>query len=109
MANCVFCRIVAGEIPSTKVFENDEVLAFRDIAPQAPVHVLVVPRKHVDSVQGMEEAGVAAALLRGVAAVAEKEGLKSFRTIMNTGAESGQTVFHFHAHVLGGRKMKAMG
>ena len=109
MTNCVFCKIVAGEIPSTKVFENDDVLAFRDIAPQAPVHVLVVSKKHVDSMPGMEDAAVAAALFKGVREVAEKEGLKSFRTIVNTGAESGQTVFHLHAHILGGRKLKSMG
>ncbi len=107
--SCIFCRIIAGEIPSAKVYENDEVVAIRDRAPQAPVHVLVMPKKHMDSLAELKDPGIAAALLKGVREVAAQEGLKEYRTIANTGAGAGQTVFHLHLHVLGGRELKAMG
>jgi histidine triad (HIT) family protein len=104
MADCVFCKIVAGEIPSTKVYEDDAALAFADNNPQAPTHVLVVPKKHYADLPAIAaEAGDAAAFLAAVRNVARQEGLSDFRTVMNTGAGVGQTVFHLHAHVLGGR------
>jgi histidine triad (HIT) family protein len=107
--NCVFCKIVAGEIPSTKVLETTDVVAIRDISPQAPVHVLVMPRRHVASLAELDDPGLAEALLRGVRDVAAREGLKDFRTIANTGAGAGQSVFHLHFHVMGGRAMGALG
>ena len=100
----MFCRIAAREIPAEVVFETDAVLAFRDLAPKAPTHVLVVPKRHfadIGELGGHPES--AAALVAAVGAVAAELGLSSYRTVLNTGPEAGQTVFHVHAHVLGGR------
>jgi histidine triad (HIT) family protein len=108
VADCLFCRIVADEIPSDRVYESDEVIAFRDVHPQAPTHVLVVPRRHVPDVDTLadEDAGLLAALFAAVRRVAEHERLaKGYRVVTNVGAESGQSVFHLHFHVLGGRRM----
>jgi histidine triad (HIT) family protein len=105
---CLFCKIVAGEIPSKKVFEDDLTYAFRDINPQAPTHVLVVPRKHIDS---LAESSAADKEMLGylhlvAARIAKSEGLsKGFRTVINTGPDGGQTVDHLHVHLLGGRGM----
>lgn len=108
MSDCLFCRIVAGEIPATVVHETDEVLAFRDIAPAAPTHVVVIPKAHHRDVVELTAAdpGLAGSLLAAGAAVAESEGLADgFRLVLNTGRDGGQTVFHVHLHVLGGRSM----
>jgi len=108
MSDCLFCRIVAGEIPATVVLDTDEVLAFRDIAPAAPTHVVVVPKAHHVDVAALTAAdpGLAGRLLAAGAAVAAEEGLdEGFRLVFNTGAHGGQTVFHVHLHVLGGRHM----
>lgn len=108
MSDCLFCRIVAGEIPATVVLDTDEVLAFRDIAPAAPTHVVVVPKAHHVDVAELTAAdpGLAGRLLAAGAAVAAQEGLdEGFRLVFNTGAHGGQTVFHVHLHVLGGRHM----
>lgn len=108
MSDCLFCRIVAGEIPATVVLETDEVLAFRDIAPAAPTHVVVVPKEHHVDVVALTAADpdLAGRLLAAGAAVAAQEGLaEGFRLVFNTGAHGGQTVFHVHLHVLGGRHM----
>jgi len=105
-ADCLFCRIVAREIPATLVHETERVLAFRDISPQAPVHVVVIPKDHHADLSALTAADPALAgeLLAAVADVARAEGLTAgFRTVLNTGADAGQTVFHVHAHVLGGR------
>lgn len=105
-ADCLFCGIVAGTVPSTKVREDDESIAFRDINPQAPTHVLVVPKRHVTNIADLaadEEVGLA--LLRGIRGLVEQEGLTDFRTVFNTGPGVGQSVFHVHAHVLAGRPM----
>ncbi len=106
-SSCIFCRIVAGAIPADIVYRDDHCLAFRDLNPQAPVHVLVIPRQHIAS---LNEAGQAndstlGRLLLAAAHVAQSEGLaeSGFRTIINTGAGSGQSVFHLHLHVIGGR------
>ena len=109
MSECLFCRIVAGEIPADVVRETDDTVAFRDIDPKAPVHVLVVPRAHhadAGSVAAADPA-LAGRLLAAAAAVAEQEGLTDggYRIVLNTGAGAGQTVFHVHAHVLGGRPL----
>jgi histidine triad (HIT) family protein len=110
--NCLFCRISAGEIPATIVYETGTVLAFRDISPQAPVHVLVIPRAHHEDVAALAEAdpGLAAEVLAAAAAVAKAEGVHGpgFRVIFNTGDHSGREVFHVHAHVVGGAPLGPM-
>jgi histidine triad (HIT) family protein len=108
MSDCLFCRIVAGEIPATVVHETDDVLAFRDIAPAAPTHVVVVPKAHHQDIAALAAADpeLTATLLAAGTAVAASEGLDDgFRLVFNTGAVGGQTVFHVHLHVLGGRPM----
>ena len=108
MSDCLFCRIAAGEIPAKIVHRDDEVLAFHDIAPQAPVHVLLIPVRHLPSVHEAREADAAllGRLLLAAKRVAESEGLgKSYRLVLNHGAEAGQSVFHLHVHLLGGRPM----
>ena len=105
--DCLFCRIAAGELPATKVHEDDETLAFADLNPQAPTHVLVIPKRHIaDVVELAKDAEAAAALLRGIRATVEELGLSEFRVVFNTGTQAGQTVFHVHAHLLGGRRMQ---
>jgi histidine triad (HIT) family protein len=105
---CLFCKIVAGEIPSNKVFEDDLAYAFRDINPQAPTHILIAPRKHIAS---LAEAGAKDMELLGylqlvAGRIANSEGLSNgFRTVINTGPDGGQTVDHLHVHLLGGRSM----
>jgi len=106
--DCLFCRIVAGEIPSDRVHEDDEVIAFRDIAPKAPTHVLVIPRRHIPDAHAVTDAdGALLAKLFGVARqIADEAGLeKGYRLVTNVGPEAGQTVFHLHFHLLGGRPM----
>ena len=106
MSDCLFCRIVAGEIPADVVLRNDEVVAFRDLNPQAPVHVLVIPVAHHANIAELSSAAplLAAKLIDAAATVAESEGLgEQYRLVFNTGADVGQSVFHVHAHVLGGR------
>lgn len=112
MTDCLFCRIVAGEIPATVVHETDSVLAFRDIYPKAPVHVLVIPKTHYADVASLAQADprLAGEVLAVVGAVAAAEGVadSGFRTIFNTGPDSGMEVSHAHAHVLGGRPLGPM-
>ena len=109
MENCLFCKIINGDIPSAKVYEDEKVYAFRDIAPQAPVHVLVIPKKHVSSVAAIDELDDAtvAACLRACRKVAELEGLTEggFRVVSNCGDDACQSVKHLHFHVLGGKKL----
>ena len=108
-ADCLFCRIVAGEIPADVVRESDSTLAFRDIDPKAPTHVLVVTRDHYPDAASLAAAdpGLAAALLAEATAVAVVEGIAAagYRIVLNTGSQGGQSVQHVHAHVLGGRPM----
>lgn len=108
MENCLFCKIIAGEIPANKVYEDEHTFAFHDIHPQAPVHVLVLPRRHVESVQKADALTETetAAVFRAIAAVADKLDLKDgYRVIANTGAHACQTVPHLHFHILGGRQL----
>ncbi len=109
--NCLFCRIVAGTIPANLVRETDRTVAFRDISPQAPVHVLVIPRVHVPDVGALvsADAELAGLLIRECAAVAADEGVSDsgYRVVFNTGDQGGQAVHHCHAHVLGGRQLGA--
>ena len=108
MSDCLFCRIIAGEIPSAKVYEDQWVYAFRDIQPQAPVHILVVPRVHMDSLENVdnENAVYAEKCLQAAAVIARQEGLSGgWRLVSNCGPDAGQTVRHLHFHSLGGRKL----
>ncbi len=103
-SDCVFCKIVAGEIPADVVYDGPDVLAFQDLAPKAPTHVLVVPKQHFADIGALGgDPRAAAALLAGLAAVVASLGLTSYRTVFNTGTEAGQTVFHVHAHLMAGR------
>ncbi|MBN1662007.1 MAG: histidine triad nucleotide-binding protein [Deltaproteobacteria bacterium] len=107
--DCIFCKIVSGAIPSTKVYEDDRVLAFDDIHPLAPVHVVVIPKKHISTLLDCTEDRMddLAAVISAVIEVAKKKGIdrKGFRTVLNCNAEGGQVIFHLHAHVLGGKKL----
>ena len=108
MSYCLFCRIVAGDIPSTKVYEDETVIAFRDIAPQAPTHILVIPKAHIASVAQIraENSAVVAHIFEVIAKVAEAEGLADgYRVVSNCGDHAGQTVHHLHFHILGGRQL----
>jgi histidine triad (HIT) family protein len=104
--DCLFCKIVAGEIPSTKVYADEYSYAFEDTNPQAPTHVLVVPREHFTDIGDLgRDAAAAAGLLAGIRALVAQLGLEHYRVVFNTGTEVGQSVFHTHAHVLAGRRM----
>ncbi|MDH4228468.1 MAG: histidine triad nucleotide-binding protein [Nitrospirota bacterium] len=107
MSDCLFCKIVSGAIPAKPLYQDDTVLAFEDIQPQAPSHFLVIPREHLADQRGIDAGREALMghLIRVASQVAADKGLSSFRTVINTGAQAGQTVFHLHVHVLGGRAM----
>ena len=108
MENCLFCKIIAGAIPSTKVYEDETVLAFRDIAPQAPTHVLVIPKVHIESCNGItaENSAVVAHIFELIPEIAKAEGLTNgYRVVSNAGADAGQTVPHLHFHILGGKAL----
>lgn len=107
MSDCLFCKIIAGEIPSSKVYEDDLCLAFNDIAPQAPTHFLVIPKTHIQSVSeiGGENSAVVAHMLEVIAKLAGEQGMESYRVVSNIGDQAGQTVRHLHFHVLSGRDM----
>ena len=104
--DCLFCKIIAGEIPSSKVYEDETVFAFRDIAPQAPTHILVVPKVHMADMNAVtaETSGVVAHIFEVIPAIAKAEGLENgYRVVSNCGADAGQTVQHLHFHILGGK------
>lgn len=107
MTDCLFCRIVARDVPAEVVHESDRFLAFRDVDPQAPTHVLVVPREHVSSLDHADEESMVGGLLHFAREVATAEGISEsgYRVVFNTNSDGGQTVFHLHGHVLGGRAM----
>ena len=109
MAECLFCAIVAGEIPATTVLETDRILAFRDINPQAPTHVLVIPKEHYPTVAALAaaDAGLLGEMITAAHRIAADEGVSDtgYRVVFNTGPQAGQTVFHVHGHVLGGRPL----
>jgi len=111
MPDCIFCKIIAGEIPSNKIYEDELVYAFRDIAPKAPVHFLVIPKAHIASAAELdgENTQYAARCLEAAAKLAKRLGLSSYRVVSNVGEQAGQTVFHLHFHVLGGRKLGSLG
>ena len=110
MGDCVFCKIVAGEIPSTQVYDDDKVIAFRDINPVTPVHVLIVPKRHIPSVNALSDNDelLMGHLLTTAKKIAEQEGIdqSGYRLIINTGPDGRQDVFHIHLHLLGGQVMR---
>lgn len=108
MSDCLFCKIIAGEIPSTKVYEDENVLAFRDIAPMAPTHILVIPKAHIGGVDEItsENSAVISKIFEIIPKIAADEGLSNgYRVVSNIGADGGQTVRHLHFHILGGKKL----
>jgi len=110
MSDCLFCKIVKGEIPCTKVYEDDQVLAFDDIQPMAPVHVIIIPKRHISTLLDIDSRNITIAgdLISAAQKIAGIKGIaqKGFRTAINCNAEGGQVVFHLHMHVLGGRKLE---
>lgn len=106
LKDCIFCKIANGEIPTEAVYQNEKVFAFNDINPQAPVHVLIIPKEHYASLNELDDKELMGELFAAVKKVAEKLGIKEYRTVINTGKSSGQEVFHIHLHVLANRDMK---
>ncbi len=108
--NCLFCRIAKGEIPAQVVLEDDDLIAFRDVNPQAPSHILIIPRRHIPSVDALspDSAGVMGKLFLAARALAREEGIAEggYRMVVNAGPDAGQSVFHIHLHLLGGREMR---
>jgi len=112
MSDCLFCKIAAGEIPSDTVYEDDQVIVFKDLYPKAAVHLLVVPREHVESLKEMDASrdALMAHMMRLLPKLAEEQGLDTgFRTIINTGPGGGQEIFHLHIHLLGGGRLPGFG
>ncbi|MDQ3213498.1 MAG: histidine triad nucleotide-binding protein [Acidobacteriota bacterium] len=109
MTDCLFCRLVAGEIPATIVFQDDAVVAFKDITPQAPMHVLVIPRRHIGTLNELstDDDGLVGRLIRTAASIADEHGhaASGYRAVFNCNADAGQTVFHIHLHLLAGRRL----
>ena len=109
MADCLFCKIVAGQVPATIVFQDDHLVAFKDITPRAPTHVLIVPRRHIASLNDLSagDDALVGEMVRAAAAIATEQGLadRGYRTVFNCNADAGQTVFHIHLHLIGGRTM----
>ena len=109
MADCLFCKIITREIPASIVYEDDRMLAFNDINPQAPTHVLVVPKRHIESLNELvaEDDAIVGEVVRRAAVIAKDRGISAggYRTVFNTNRDAGQTVFHIHLHLLGGRSM----
>ena len=112
MTDCLFCKILAGEIPSDKIYEDDKVYVFRDIYPKADVHLLMIPREHIESLDELDESHdkLVAHMMRLLPKLAQEQGLNSgFRTIVNTGRGGGQEIFHLHFHLLGGGRLPGFG
>ena len=108
MTDCLFCKMIAGEIKPDVVYEDDSVLAFRDINPQAPVHILIIPKIHVETLNDLDDSVLAGKLLQTAIKLAKQEGLAEdgYRTVLNCNEKGGQEVFHLHMHLLGGRQMQ---
>jgi histidine triad (HIT) family protein len=109
MSDCLFCKIIGGQIPGNIVFQDDQLIAFKDINPQAPLHVLIVPRRHIASLNDLtpDDDALVGSMFRAAAALAKENGFgeRGYRTVFNTNREAGQTVFHIHLHLLGGRAL----
>ncbi len=107
MNDCIFCKIVAGEIPSDQVYSDDKVIVFKDISPKAPVHLLIIPREHIESLQDLQDhhQDLMGQMMLLLPKLAKQQGLDGgFRTVINTGADGGQVVYHLHIHLLGGKR-----
>ncbi len=106
--DCLFCKIVAGDLPADRLYEDDELLAFKDISPQAPFHALIIPKSHLATLNDLdtEHVPLAGRLFLVAKSLAEEHALPGYRVVVNTNAEGGQVVYHLHMHVLGGRQMK---
>lgn len=105
MENCIFCKIANGEIKTDFVYETDKVVVFKDIAPKAPVHLLVVPKAHIETFNDLEDETLVVELFRAIKEVVKKLDIKEYRTVINCGKEAGQEVFHLHIHILSGKKL----
>ena len=107
MPDCLFCKIIKGEIPGKKEYEDDAIFAFHDINPQAPVHLLIIPKKHIEKIDALqpEDAGVIDKIIFGAKKIAAARGWTDYRLVFNNGPQSGQTVYHIHLHLLSGRRM----
>jgi histidine triad (HIT) family protein len=105
MDDCIFCRISSGDIPADLIYSNEKIVAFRDIDPQAPFHILIIPREHFSTVKDIKNSSLLGDMIAAGNRIAEENQIKNFRYVINTGEEAGQTVFHVHLHLLGGRKM----
>ncbi len=107
MTDCLFCKIIKKEIPSNFVYEDDDMIAFNDIRPKAPTHILLIPKKHVEKLSDLNDAQLGAKLLLNISKIAEAAGIKEdgFRVVVNNGKDSGQEVYHLHFHILGGKPM----
>ena len=107
--SCLFCKIVAGEIPALRIYEDENLLAFEDIHPQAPLHVLVIPKRHISTLNDLQDGdeAILGAMIRRAAKIAKERGFDAtgYRTVLNVNKDGGQTVFHVHLHLLGGRKL----
>lgn len=107
MTDCLFCKMVSGEIQPDVVYENDQVLAFRDIDPQAPTHILVIPKQHISTINDLEDESIAGQLIMAAKNIAGSEGIAEdgYRTVINCNQQGGQAVYHLHLHLIGGRQM----
>lgn len=105
--DCIFCKIANGDFGTEFILETEDIVAFRDINPQAPEHILVIPKNHYENLLEIDEPAILTKLMQGVQEVSKKIRLKEFRTVINTGKQAGQTVFHIHIHMLGGKELKA--
>lgn len=111
MSDCIFCKILDGDIPSNRVYEDEHCIAFNDVQPAAPVHLLVIPRKHISSLDALtpQDQELMGHIMTRIPEIARNQGLdQGYRTVVNTGEQSGQTVFHIHFHILGGRQMTGL-
>lgn len=111
MSDCIFCKILDGDIPSNRVYEDEHCIAFHDVQPAAPVHLLVIPRKHISSLDALtpQDQELMGHIITRIPEIARNQGLdEGYRTVVNTGEQGGQTVFHIHFHILGGRQMTGL-
>lgn len=111
MSDCIFCKILDGDIPSNRVYEDEHCIAFHDVQPAAPVHLLVIPRKHISSLDSLtpQDQELMGHIMTRIPEIARNQGLdQGYRTVVNTGEQGGQTVFHIHFHILGGRQMTGL-
>lgn len=111
MSDCIFCKILDGDIPSNRVYEDEHCIAFHDVQPAAPVHLLVIPRKHISSLDALtpQDQELMGHIMTRIPEIARNQGLEQgYRTVVNTGEQGGQTVFHIHFHILGGRQMTGL-